>query len=308
MPRTSWLALAVCLLLLGCSSKAATPSASASFTSAPIDSPTPSPSPESSPPHAATPYVPVPGEAVSIPADTYAVVVTDDLRVRSKPGVSDDSKKLEPLLQDGDRLLVLDGPVQASGYDWYQVKPLTRLGAPAQLAPLGWVAVAGKDGEPWIEQRAAHCPSDPIDLHDVASLDVDEEMYIEIVCFSGQEITFPARLTTPSEWCGLGEWPVIEPEWMGECTTAPNYLVALDSEESLHPVWSPDADLGFAPDVEAAPEGWPTVEVTGLFDHPDARTCRLSDDSTYAPAPDPAETILVCRNWFVVTSIAIAGS
>ena len=73
--------------------------------------------------------------------------------------MSDDSKKLEPLLQDGDRLLVLDGPVQASGYDWYQVKPLTRLGAPSELAPLGWVAVAGKDGEPWIEQTAAACPT-----------------------------------------------------------------------------------------------------------------------------------------------------
>ena len=71
-----------------------------------------------------------------------------------------------------------------------------------------------------------------------------------------------------------------EPEWMGECSTAPNYLVALDDDEgiSLHPRWSPEVDLSFAPDVEAPPEAWPTVEVTGIFDHPEARTCRLSDD------------------------------
>ena len=54
------------------------------------DAPTPSAEPSAS----------VPGDSVPIPPDTYARVVTDDLRVRSKPGVSDDSKKLEPLLQE----------------------------------------------------------------------------------------------------------------------------------------------------------------------------------------------------------------
>ena len=42
----------------------------------------------------------MPRDSVPIPPDTYARVVTDDLRVRSKPGVSEDSKKLEPLLQN----------------------------------------------------------------------------------------------------------------------------------------------------------------------------------------------------------------
>jgi hypothetical protein len=304
MPRISWLVLGACLLLVGCNpvTGQTAPPPPASITPAPVDSPLPSPSREPSPSEAAVPTYAV-VDSVPIPSDSYARVVTNDLRVRSNPGVSDDSKKLEPLLQDGDRLLVLDGPVQASGYDWYQVMPLTRLGSPTQLAPLGWVAVAGKDGEPWIEHEAASCPTDPVDLDEVASLGVDEEVYIEIACFSGLEITFPARLVTPSEWCGLGEWADVEPAWMGTCTTAPNYLVALDSDESLHPAWSPDVDLSFAPDVEAPPEAWPTVEVTGLFDHPAARTCRLSDESTSSPTPDPAMTILECRNQFVVTSL-----
>ena len=304
--RIACVALSAFVLVAACSATtAAPPPAPASITPAPIDSPPSSPPPEPSPPESATPTE-QPVDAVPIPVNTYARVVTNDLRVRSRPGVSEDSKKLEPLLQDGDRLLVLDGPVQASGYDWYEVKPLGRLGSDSETAPFGWIAAAGKDGAPWIEHEEAVCPPDPDDLYEVVSMDVDEQVYIGITCFSGQEITFPARLVTPSEWCGLGEWPVIEPEWMGECTTAPNYLVALDSEDSLHPVWSPDVDLGFAPDVEAPPEAWPTVEVTGLFDHPDARTCRLSDDSTYSPAPDPAQAILECRDQFVVTSIGIA--
>jgi len=36
--------------------------------------------------------------------------------------VSDDSKKLEPLLPDGVRLLIVDGPVPASGNDWYHCR------------------------------------------------------------------------------------------------------------------------------------------------------------------------------------------
>jgi len=45
-------------------------------------------------------------------------------------------------------LRVIGGPVRASGYVWYQVVPVSFVldGHPA----LGWVAAAGKDGEPWI--------------------------------------------------------------------------------------------------------------------------------------------------------------
>jgi len=50
-----------------------------------------------------------------------AEVVTDDLRVRTAPGTDDSSVVLEPLLQPGEMLFVVDGPVQASGYPWYQV-------------------------------------------------------------------------------------------------------------------------------------------------------------------------------------------
>ena len=136
-------------------------------------------------------------------------------------------------------------------------------------------------------------------------------MYYQITCFSGQEIRFPARLVTPSEWCGLGEWPAIDPAWMGTCTTAPNYVVALDDEDgetALHPLWSPDVDLSFAPEVEAPREAWPKVEVIGLFDHPEARTCRSSGESPGSPAPDPALTSLDCRVQFVVTSLREGGA
>jgi hypothetical protein len=97
-----------------------------------------------------------PGSLVPVdvwgPADpllnTVVVTVADRLRVRSEPRVSDDSIKKEPVLPLGTELLVLDGPVSASGYTWYKVRPVSfaRLDRPRY----GWVAMAGKDGEPWI--------------------------------------------------------------------------------------------------------------------------------------------------------------
>ena len=92
---------------------------------------------------------PAPSDLPSDPfLDQVVVTVTDGLRVRSQPRVADDSIKYEPLLPRGTRLKVLDGPISASGYAWYQIEPVTfdRLEPPGY----GWVAKAAKDGEPWI--------------------------------------------------------------------------------------------------------------------------------------------------------------
>ena len=115
-------------------------------------------------------------------SDSYARVATDDLRVRSKPGVSDESEKLEPLLQEGIRLLVLDGPVPASGYDWHQVKPIFDADTPEGGFPFGWVARAGKDGEPWIESEPQSCPSVPRDVPGLSSLFATAPPYAAITC------------------------------------------------------------------------------------------------------------------------------
>ena len=203
------------------------------------------------------------------------------------------------------RVVVLDGPVQASGYDWYLVQP-TIVSDTEDPYPFGWIAAASKDGEPWIKSESVECPPLPTTLEQLGEMNQVGSSFVEITCFGDHKITFPARLVTPSEWCGLGDWPVLEPEWMGECTTAPNYLVGLDDDEggiSLHPRWSPDVDLSIAPAVEAPPEAWPTVEVTGHFDDPEARDCRSPGESTDSPALDPARTILGCRMQFVVTSL-----
>jgi serpin B len=62
--------------------------------------------------------------------------------------VSDDSIAYEPLLPLGTELFVLDGPVSANDYTWYKVAPVSFAGLDGP--GYGWVASAGKDGEPWI--------------------------------------------------------------------------------------------------------------------------------------------------------------
>jgi hypothetical protein len=78
---------------------------------------------------------------------TVVVTVSDRLRVRSEPRVSDDSIKYEPVLPLGTLLTVLDGPVLGSGYTWYMVAPTSF--AALEGPGYGWVAMAGKDGERW---------------------------------------------------------------------------------------------------------------------------------------------------------------
>jgi len=134
--------LTVVALVAGCGlSPSPTPTPTA--TAAPTVSPAaPTPSSTASP-------APSPSPAASDPlVGKVVVTVTDDLVVRSQPWVGDDSAMYRPWLPRGTELRVLDGPAEGSGYTWYKVVTVAsgKLDGPR----LGWVAMAGKDGEPWI--------------------------------------------------------------------------------------------------------------------------------------------------------------
>lgn len=91
-------------------------------------------------------------EPALLTSGSTADVIVTDLRVRTAPTVDDSkSAKLEPLLSRGTQLRIVGGPVQADGYDWYQVEAI---GWPHK----GWVAAADHDGSPWIQLPAASGP------------------------------------------------------------------------------------------------------------------------------------------------------
>ena len=95
-------------------------------------------------------------------SNAAGITVTDDLRVRSDPGLTGERYELLPT---GTRVWVIDGPVVAADYEWFQVvAPSIDVGD--GVPRVGWVAASDHGAEPWLERAAVDCP-------DGASLDVD---------------------------------------------------------------------------------------------------------------------------------------
>jgi hypothetical protein len=124
-----------------------------------------------------------------------AVTTTPNLRVRSLPVVNDSSVRFEPLLDQGTRLFVLDGPVIGSGYDWFRVIAPSVTRADGQPMS-GWVAVAGKTGEIWAKVLDLGCPSalGVVKLADLQRLATGPTPDGGISCFVGTSITTRATV------------------------------------------------------------------------------------------------------------------
>jgi serine protease inhibitor len=159
--------LAVAMIAVACGSARPTPptelrSPEASRTPAQAD-------PLSSAATATTPATSAPSTEPALGIGSAVVTVSDRLRVRSAPGVSDDSVKYEPLLPIGTELLVVGGPVEASGFVWWQVEPLS---IALEESNVGWVAMADHDGEPWIALSGDANPQLAMAISDVARMPI----------------------------------------------------------------------------------------------------------------------------------------
>jgi hypothetical protein len=267
------------------------PTTSASPTTGP--SPTPATAPASSSPVSDHP------SAAGWPAGTVVATLADEgLRVRSQPSVGDDSERYEPLLALGTELLVLGGPVSASGYAWYQIVPLTSV-APSleywgsDTLPSGWVASAGKDGEPWLGPVDFPCPPVPTDYRSLDAL----PPAVGLACFPRVPITVEARLI----WCNCDiDGPWFTPFWFSRGGGTDELLV---TPEATSPP-ADDADwfllnldpAGEHPDVLPIGE---VVEVTGIFDHPAAASCTWTE---MGGEPVPSQG---CRLEFAVTRLLV---
>ena len=130
-----------------------TPAAAATTT------PSPTPDDPASPPASPTPTPAAEPGGPTRPLDSYGpgywmCVISDNLRVRSKPGTGEDSRKYEPLLHKGACFLIVKGPVAASGYVWYLVDLAFPDSPLAGGVTRGWVAAGDRDGTWWIDNSA----------------------------------------------------------------------------------------------------------------------------------------------------------
>ena len=229
-----------------------------------------------------------------ISAGLHAKTIEPNVRVRTEPGLGDDSTKLVPLLAEGARFYILDGPVEASGYDWFYVRTNGH-DEEGRAFPDGWIA-AGKDGEAWIKPIKLECPATPTNIDALRKLASE----YRLSCFSGVDITINARVEQTGFECA--PYDAIQPARFFGCTTEFHHnLAALNSIHRFD-------EFALAPDVEpiaaaprSPPEMWPTVELTGHFDDPEAKTCRNTSNETDVYLQ--AITKLHCRNIFVITSM-----
>jgi hypothetical protein len=251
-----------------------------------------------------------PTAATAFRRDSFVEVVTSDLRVRSKPGVGADSVKLEPLLWKGAVAFVIRGPVKASGYDWYLVEPLGEADVQYHATPprLGWVAAAGKDGEPWLATRPVTCNPNPLDS---LQYDVDwpPSNMVALGCHGNKPVTFMAGIGGRQHPCELMPPWVMRPLRFDPCE--PRYVLADERPHDYTEVRTLsvviDPSVAIPRRVSSLRTGeFLIVDVTGQYDNAAARTCRAQARPGGEGPPPPRDlAIRTCRSEFVVTSLSV---
>ena len=229
-------------------------------------------------------------------------VVTDDgdrLRVRTKPGIGTDSKPLAPLLEAGTRMLVVDGPVEADGYSWYEVLVERTEGL------FGWVAT-GKDGDAWIAPIAPDCTGS--DTWPLAIADIDS-----LACFGNRPMTIEARVAEGlgplSEGVDAADFACPDRVDRGGCDVTqtwlrfPDALFAARGEQASDDAYAWVAIPPGSPPDELEMHDGDTVVLSGQWDAPEARDCRVLDPQTGEDVVSRDEAITRCRVAFVVRSI-----
>ena len=241
-------------------------------------------------PSLASPSSSIPGGGIG--PDSLARVVTNDLVVRSLPEISDRSTIDPILLQVGQLLFVLQGPVLGNGYDWYRVAPFSPC-CPDVVEPtplLGWVAAGGRDGEPWIQATTEECAF----VNPVGNPDWQPDL-LALACLGDREIVFQGTLN----WCASNASGDVEPLWLAE-----NYCGLLPDgfeQPELGPQFLP---FHVGPDGPALPDQDASIRIAGHLDDPAAATCRAVRQTEERPIP-PEVVVLRCRAAFVVTEITL---
>jgi hypothetical protein len=240
-----------------------------------------------------------PGLPLSLRPGSLAVVTLngDNLRVRTAPGTGDSGTRLKPLLPAGTRVLIVDGPVEADGHDWYEVQ------TDGELVDLfGWVA-AGESGIDWIVPAAPRCWGE-LGAGTVAGLDRIDFL----ACYGRTEVKVRAR--------AAGLWDVTAQRgacgWLragGVCDLDNGWLLL----PAAHVTIVTDAGtehevtLAMPPDLSEALVKLPrqsTLLLTVSMDAPEATACRARDADTGSALVPKDQAITACRLQFVVQEVA----
>jgi hypothetical protein len=300
------LVLAACTA--GTSSPVASPAATASIpaisslggatTSASSSaSATPSPAPTAT--AAPTPVPP-------LPKGSLALVRVTSLNVRVAASstaallITSGYGQAKTPLHSGDRILVLDGPVAAGGYRWYEVGLSQDPKLTAAAVPVGWVA-AGTASDPWLVADTTACPQPGVVA--IGALSGIQRL----ACYGNRSIGFTAHQAAIAPDAGLGgtcQAPPGQPAWL-VCDNINYNWVNNDGGTSwlllLH--FDPATAIAATGLAPASTTG-PAYQVTGHFNDPAAQACASTTDSN---AIAQASAKLTCETAFVVEKLRKIG-
>jgi hypothetical protein len=257
------------------------------------------------------PTAPADGTATPSPGPSGAVadalrdgsiaVVTlagNALRVRSAPGVGEDSALLKPLLPAGTRMLIVDGPVFMDTYDWYEVQTD---GEPISL--FGWVAAA-KDKKPWITSTQPRCfPTlDATALTSLTSIEF-------LACYGTAEVRVEAK--AESLWDSRGQEG--DCGWVRRrdgCDVDRAWLLLPPATVTVVTATGEGHDLRVAlpPDMAAELAKLPrqsSLLLTLAMDDPAAAGCRIRDAASGRPLLPDAGAVTACRLRPVIQEMTI---
>jgi len=240
-----------------------------------------------------------PALAGGLQAGGLAVVTLDgdNLRVRSAPGTGSDSRRLKPVLPAGTRMLVVRGPVEADGYDWWEIQTDSEV-----VDLFGWVA-AGDSGTAWIAPAAPRCLGSP----DAASV-VGMSRIDFLACNGDAEVSFQADAASlwdvrqsPGDcgWVRKRGGCDVDNGWLLLASTVVRVTTEPRVQKELVVAMPPDlaAQLALLPRHQ-------TLRLTVAMDNPDAIACRIRDGQSGELLLPHDQAVTACRLAFVVQEVA----
>ncbi len=190
----------------------------------------------------------------------------------------------------GTRLVIVEGPVEHQGTDWYLVQWTHGTSYPSVVA---WTP-ATSDGRPLLEVVQPRCPEGEVTVPELLRLIPAER----VECFGDRELVLE-RVVATEEAAEQGAAVIGTPEWL-----------APDTRWRL---WGPEGPAGLegslpvavAPSLAsgALPTGKP-LTVHGHFDDPASATCERQVPEEWSVPPEPpAVHVMRCQQLFVVTAV-----
>jgi hypothetical protein len=248
-------------LMAGCASPAPTPSPS------PTPTAEPSPSPEP-----------------ALRVDGLATVFQADLRLWADPTDRRGRQKDYVQLEAGTRVLLVDGPREVDGTDYWQLYPSTM----DYTVPLGWAAATDGAGVANLAPFQPVCP--PAEGTDAAALAALSQLEL-VSCYGNRELMFRGLVT-----CNFG----IADDILAGPMRNSNIWCGIDAAIGL----TGPVITGLQPRPVTTSTWTGNYVVRGHFDDPGAQHCYgTSFGTSLGGSRDPGDpgAIQACRAFFVVT-------